>query len=514
MHVSPKIMQSLDLTAATRFCLSNPLDRLPLLISDRCLENSQSAVAKWVRAHFTGGMKVPKEIITMPKSKFGQRPVILSSLASRVLYQALVSGIQDDLEPTSRGGEAWVKHEAFAEDSPSNFVVKVDIAACYEFIDHERLRQEIVTRVLDADYAQAIADFLSECSPNRRGLPQLTSASDTLADLYLSIIERQFMRQGLEVSRYADDFIIRVDDWEQAVETIEYAAEFARNLGLILAYEKTRAARTYSFKKKAESQRELQKKYFDNEKERMTFFHVAGGGRYGDTSIIEILPDDAETLKASMWRVIEHWQVQNGHAQANPDIDMYGDASPRLLVPLALSILQDEKRISNSVLRDFAVAEPLRIERVCRYIVGRLGKDGEEGDSWTLLQMLTNSGRLSPWARLWLLHVISELTAVESAAFEKVQRWVKGQLTDRHETVRAQAAWAAASFRRLDNGQVQELLRHATPITHSGIAAAMGRKAGVLAVEGRQGGLSKSIINSVISENSLLKEAYAWGEAL
>ncbi|MDX3492439.1 reverse transcriptase domain-containing protein [Streptomyces turgidiscabies] len=236
MLVSPKIMQSLDLSSATEFCLSTPLDRLPILISDRCLMDSKRSAIKWVEANFCGGTRIPKEIMTMPKNKFGQRPIILTSLTSRIIYQALVSSVADAMEPNSRGGEGWVQHETFAEESPSEFIVEVDIAACYEFIDHERLRQELVARTLNVEVAKNITEFLGECSPNKRGLPQLTSASDTLGDLYLSIIQRQLMRQGLDVSRYADDFLIRAKNWEQANETIEYAAEFARDLGLILSY--------------------------------------------------------------------------------------------------------------------------------------------------------------------------------------------------------------------------------------------------------------------------------------
>ena len=308
-----------------------------------------------------------------------------------------------------------MQHEAFAEDSPSEYIVEVDIAACYEFIDHEKLREEIVTRSMDSEYARTIADFLGECSPNRRGLPQLTAASDTLADLYLSKIERQLMRQSLEVSRYADDFIVRVNSWEKANETIEYAAEFARNLGLILSYEKTRATRTAFYKKKAESQRDLQKRYFDSEKERMTFIHVAGGDRYADSSFVEILPSDAATLKASMWRVIGDWKARHAEAKANPDLDFHGEASLRRLLPLAISVLHDDKRIPNVVLADLVAAEPIRLERVCRYLLARVSSTGEEDENWSLVKSLTESGRLSPWARLWLLHVISELPQVESS---------------------------------------------------------------------------------------------------
>ncbi|WP_189150874.1 reverse transcriptase domain-containing protein [Streptomyces lacrimifluminis] len=477
--------------------------------------DSKRSVIKWVEANFCGGTRIPKEIMTMPKNKFGQRPIILTSLTSRIIYQALVSSVADSMEPNSRGGEGWVQHETFAEESPSEFIVEVDIAACYEFIDHERLRQELVARTLNVEVARSITDFLGECSPNKRGLPQLTSASDTLGDLYLSVIQRQLMRQGLEVSRYADDFLIRAKNWEQANETIEYAAEFARDLGLILSYEKTRAVRSSTFKKKAESQRQLQRQYFDSERERMTFFHLVGGDRYGDVSLVELLPSDAETLKASMRRVITHWQGETREAEANPDIEFTLESSLRRMLPLAISVLQeDSKRIPTKVFTSLAFREPVRLERVCQYVLARAHRAEERSESWGLVKSLTDSGRLSPWARLWILHVVSELPEADTSAFREVMRWVTRQLSDRHETVRAQAAWAAAKFRNLNENQVLELLRYATPVTQPGIAAAMGRKAGVLAAAQRGGGLSNTLIKSVTSENTLLKESYEWGERI
>lgn len=518
MLVPEKILQALNFGEAAAFCVESPLDRLPILISDRCLSSAKGSVVKWVRANFSGGFKIPSEVITMPKNKFGQRPIIVTSLPSRILYQALVSHLQEGMEPSSRGGEAWAQHESFAETSACEYIVEVDIAACYEFIDHERLRQELVARTLNAEVARSITDFLAECSPNDRGLPQLTAASDTLADLYLSIIQRRLMRQGLEVSRYADDFFIRVENWEKANETIEYAAEFARELGLILSYEKTRAIRASSFKKKAESQRELQKRYFDSEKERMTFLHMVGGDRYDDVSFVKILPNDAETLRASMWQVMASWYDHTEGVAAKPDIEIESESSLRRLVPLAISVLQeDQDRIDRKAFKRLISREPIRLDRVCKYILARANREGERNENWILVKELTETGRLSPWARIWLLYVVSELPAMESSAFRHVQKWVQTQLGDRHESVRVEAAWAAATFNNLSEGHVVELLRYATPVTQAGVSAAMGRKVAVQATEkgrSRSGDLSQAIVKSVISESSLLKESYEWGENL
>jgi RNA-directed DNA polymerase len=147
--VPESTMRQLDLEAAAKHCLDTPLDRLPPLIADRALTDASQMLVRLVRATFLTGTNIATEVITMPKNKFGQRPIIYTPLASRILYQALVAAIKGELGLGSREGDAWVRHEQFAIDALGDYVVQLDIAACYEFIDHERLRQEIISLTLN-----------------------------------------------------------------------------------------------------------------------------------------------------------------------------------------------------------------------------------------------------------------------------------------------------------------------------------------------------------------------------
>ncbi|MDB4893847.1 MAG: hypothetical protein JWN15_109, partial [Firmicutes bacterium] len=489
------------LDVAAQLCLESPLDRTPPLISDASLQNAKETLAKWTAASLQSGYSVPREVITMPKSKLGQRPVLVSSLPARVTYQALVSSIASDLEPNSREGEAYARHQSFAEESTTEYVVEIDIAGCYEFIDHERLRQEIVARSLNAEIAQALYDYLGECSPNQRGLPQLTSASDTLADLYLSIIQRKLMRRRLEVSRYADDFRVRAQDWEAAIDVIEYASEFAREVGLIISDDKTKPIRTTEFRAKITSRREFEEKYFDEAKDRLTLFHIMESA-YEEPDWVSVSPSDTAALVESMRRIIQHWQASSDETKRTPEVEHAQELYLRRMIPLAIKVLRsDPYRISNKVFLDLVAKEPIRLEPVCEYVLARVDMEAEMEENWNLMNRLASSGRLSPWGKVWILHTAGRLHPVTTRDFRSVLSWVKSQLTDRHETIRAEAAWTLASHSRLQEEPTLDLLREASPITQTGVAAAMGK----------QGGFNPSLIKSVTGENALIRAAYQWG---
>lgn len=502
MQLSEKVVNSLDLKSATEFCLGSPLDRTPALISDVCLNESKDVLERWTSASLKSGFSIPGEVLTMPKSKLGHRPVLVSSLPARIAYQAMVAKISGELEPSSRGSEEYKLHQSFAEKSSTEYVVEIDIAGCYEFIDHERLRQEIVARSLNTEIANGIHQYLSECLPNRRGLPQLTPASDTLADLYLSVIQRRLMRKGLAVSRYADDFRVQAADWESSIETIELAAEFARDLGLIISDDKTKPIRTSEFKQRVTSRQEFEERYFDEAKDRLTVTYLTAGD-YGEDLLVKIAPSNTRALISSMKRIISEW-VDASRDSREPGHEHAPEVFLRRMIPLAIRLLRNDKlRISNTVFLDLLLKEPIRLERVCEYIIARASLKTENADSWNLVNRVVSTGRLSPWGKLWILHTAAQLEESPCRDFHSTMEWIRRQTSDRHETVRVQAAWALAAFQKLDESEAQAMLRDASPITQTGLAAALGK----------QGGFNASLARSVKEENRLIRAAYEWGES-
>lgn len=459
-------LRNMDTRKAAEKALSVPLDKLPMLISDRALENSKSTLSRLADLVARPTHKISFETITMPKRKFGHRPILIPDAPARVFYSALVESIDKDLEPDSRADGSWAAHKRFAEESPSEYIVDIDIAACYEFIDHERLHEELLMRTMDADKADAIASFLARCSFKGRGIPQLSSPSDRLADLYLSILQRQLMRHALDVSRFADDFQVRADDWESANEVIEFAAEYARELGLILSSDKTKITRTDNYRTQVQAQSDLRDKYFDSARASLTVIQLVSH-RYEDLGFIEIPPDDQKAVVASMRQIILDWHTIA--AAASPGSDTGSEVALRRMVPTAIAILQAEGRIEASVFTDLIYREPIRLAGVCKYVLSRLSSFGEAGENWSLLRKVIASGRIGPWARIWLLHVAGQLEGPVSEDADWVISWARKQCDDRHEIVRAEAAWTSAKFGKLDNGMTATLLKSSTPLRSTGL---------------------------------------------
>ncbi|WP_159398158.1 reverse transcriptase domain-containing protein [Streptomyces violaceoruber] len=493
-------LNNLNIPQAVNTVLNRPLDRLPPLITDRSLANSKKTLASLAEIAILPGAEISVETITMPKKKFGHRPIVIPDVAARCLYVALVNSIEKQIEPDSRSEDNWRTFELFAEESPSEYVVEIDIAACYEFIDHKILHREILMRTMDHSKAEAIHSFLKRCSFNGRGLPQLSSPSDRLADLYLSVLERQLLRRKMPVARYADDFRIRADTWEMANTVIEYAAEYARELGLILSSDKTGIMRAEAHRARVKTRNTLEKKYFDSARARLTLIQLVQRD-YDDPEFIEIPPDDEKALKESMRRIIADWKASIAGRQ--PDAETYKAAELRRMLPLALTVLQkDEFRIDSEVFTNLIFREPVRLERVCKYILNRMDSFSETEENWALLRKIIDSGRIGPWGRIWILHTAGRLPSGFSSDCSWVLGWAKEQCLDRHEMVRAEAAWVSAKFGALTDDMTVELIKESTTISEHAISAAMGR----------QGNLNASLQKSVTTAGVLNREAFSWGE--
>lgn len=106
---------------------------------------------------------------------------------------------------------------------------KADIASYYQYIDHERLVDEVVAQTGD-DLAVGLAvELLSETSGRRFGLPQLSQVSDILADVYIGPMSRHLARAGFRAWSFADDFRVACRTYDEALRALEAVDEGARS---------------------------------------------------------------------------------------------------------------------------------------------------------------------------------------------------------------------------------------------------------------------------------------------
>ena len=379
MQMPQEEMKKLPLAAAVDRVLAGALDRFPPLIVNRCLADAKSILTKYTGSQFVAGHAVQAQTLTMPRRGFGPRPVSMLAAGTHALYDALVDAIKDDLPPPSRSSENWASHNAFGNpgtETASNYVVELDIAACYEYIDHETLRHELIAQTMDVLSAERICQLLREIFERPRGLPQLMATSDVLADTYLSAMERTILRSGYPVSRVADDFKILADhqpDRAQADGVIEEAAEVARAFGFTLSAEKTRIRKAASIQKQMDDSHAFLDKYFQQAEDQLNVFDLFAGP-YGDAGVDSASLHDTKVRADLPRKIFEDWYASLADGEHDESSNLAKFA------PNALVFLKDDPdRLPDTWLTELVFRHPLRIESVIGYLQHR---ESERKKTW------------------------------------------------------------------------------------------------------------------------------------
>lgn len=236
------------------------------------LTSNHDAFTKWIQAQLRAGFLPSREVIVnVRKVGRGVRPVAVWSLADRVVYRALVDFILRNEQELDRSTAAYGKFVgepikyarridltkrreevggppkaarprriAFTvKSSTFTHVVKSDITAFYQYIDHQILFDELLARTGDYDAISALIQLLDETQGRRFGLPQLLAPSDRLSEVYIDIVHRSVRRQGFPIWRFSDDFRILCASYEEALNAIEALAEASREAGLVISEHKT-----------------------------------------------------------------------------------------------------------------------------------------------------------------------------------------------------------------------------------------------------------------------------------
>lgn len=126
-------------------------------------------------------------------------------------------------------------------------VVDADIKGYFDAIPHERLMQLIAERVADGRVRELIQQFLEQevlddlkrWTPEQ-GSPQGAVISPLLSNVYLDPLDHHMADLGMEMVRYADDFVVFCRDATQAQEALEAIRNWMDEAELELHPEKTR----------------------------------------------------------------------------------------------------------------------------------------------------------------------------------------------------------------------------------------------------------------------------------
>jgi len=231
MRIERSLLSISDIVAAYDREMENAPRLLPSDITMAALASRREEAAAWVHTR-TGGdfLPSPEDIIPVSKSGQGVRPVAIWDFASRLLYDALVLRLGEALRRPDRTHAAWKAFASQPLDTSGAYIVSSDVTACYDFIDHGLLMEELLVQGGDAAVVENLGSLMSGASRRQYGLPQESWASDLLAEAFLSRLHRVLIRRGLTVSRFSDDFRFTCKSWSDAVRAIELFSEESRRI--------------------------------------------------------------------------------------------------------------------------------------------------------------------------------------------------------------------------------------------------------------------------------------------
>ena len=128
------------------------------------------------------------------------------------------------------------------------WVVDADLKGYFDSIPQDKLLVAIQEHISDGAVLELIQRFLEQgvmesgkgWSPTEKGTPQGGVLSPLLANIYLNPLDHLMAKQGREMIRYADDFIILCESEAEARQVLEEVRQWVEQAGLSLHPTKTR----------------------------------------------------------------------------------------------------------------------------------------------------------------------------------------------------------------------------------------------------------------------------------
>jgi RNA-directed DNA polymerase len=127
------------------------------------------------------------------------------------------------------------------------WIVDADLKSYFDTIPHEPLMKRLAEKVSDGRVLDLVEAFLNQQILDgmkswtaEGGTPQGAVLSPLLSNLYLSPLDHQMEQAGVEMVRYADDFVLLCRSREEAERTLERVREWTATAELTWHPVKTR----------------------------------------------------------------------------------------------------------------------------------------------------------------------------------------------------------------------------------------------------------------------------------
>lgn len=491
MRIPTLLIDSVDVHAVVRDELLAQNRFLPPDLVNYALIANADEVAGWLDTKLRREVApTSPDIVLARKGPRGSRPLPYMSLEDRLVYRAVLSPLAGQL-PNSRVEGTFEEFQRAPLGEPEcEFVVKTDVAAYYQYIDHERLTDEVIAQTGDDLAVSAAVQLVQESTGRKFGLPQMSEPSDILADCYVDPVRRELLRNAFATVRYVDDFRVACKDYEAALEALELIERATFKLGLVLNDSKTSTPHRQTYEDSLGAVDRAEHDLFSEFGGTIEgFFLMAGEYDEQENQALQLLSwvpgveaDEVAAPRAETTEVEPH---QVGAARLL--VDLWGQEEPAVgegwsratwsvLLRKALAVLTvnaenaDQHPITKGLATELLLHEPHLTPNLVNYLVAAGQVDTDLVVE--LLEEVTGKHITSPWQQLWLTHLAGTLPRTVSTQTGH-HRWLVDQAENgRHDAVAARAALALAQRQRLSLKAAQATYERVSPVHRRTVALA------------------------------------------
>ncbi len=254
-----KVYQDETLRAAYRKVAANHVaagvDHVSIPMFAEDLEANLEALGAHLRADTYRPQPIRRHFIPKPGSR-EERPLGIPTVRDRIVQTALRMVLEPIFEREfavhsygfrpRRGCKDALRRVDELLKSGYTHLVDADLKSYFDTIPHDRLMALIGQKVSDGRVLtlierflkQGVLDGLREWTPEA-GSPQGAVISPLLSNIYLNPLDHQMAREGFEMVRYADDFVILCRSAAEAARALECVRDWTAHAGLTLHPTKT-----------------------------------------------------------------------------------------------------------------------------------------------------------------------------------------------------------------------------------------------------------------------------------
>jgi RNA-directed DNA polymerase len=186
------------------------------------------------------------------------RPLGVPTVESRVVETAVRNVIEPIFEHTfaehsygfrpGRGAKDALRRVDKLLKAGKVWVVDADLKGYFDTIPQRPLMVLVEEKISDSRLLalmwkmlkQGVMETAKGWTPTKQGTPQGAVISPLLANIYLNPLDQMMARQGKEMVRYADDFVILCESRAEAEEVLRQLRQWVEAAGLTLHPVKTR----------------------------------------------------------------------------------------------------------------------------------------------------------------------------------------------------------------------------------------------------------------------------------